>query len=125
MRGWSSAEIETAKFLYSAPIYFYYDSAALTNDAKAVLKQKAERLKSFTQFKMTIAGHCDERGTDEYNLNLGTRRAKATFDYLRSLGVISLQLETVSYGNRNPAVPGAGENAWSQNRRCEFIINKR
>jgi len=122
---WNNAELEAAKFLYSAPIYFYYDSAALTNDAKAVLRQKAERLKSFTQFRMTIAGYCDERGTDEYNLDLGARRAKAAYDYLRSLGVVSVQLETVSYGNRNPAFPGNDENAWSRNRRCEFTVNKR
>ena len=122
---WNNAELEAARFLRRAPIYFYYDSAALTTDAKTVLKQKAERIKGFTQFRMTIAGHCDERGTDEYNMDLGARRAKAAYDYLRSLGVAAVQLESISHGNRNPAFPGNGENFWSQNRRCEFIVNRR
>ncbi|MDL2307542.1 OmpA family protein [Desulfovibrio sp. OttesenSCG-928-C06] len=123
--GWSEPEKQAAGFINSAPVYFHYDSAALTPQAQAVLRQKAERIKAFPQLRVTVAGHCDERGTDSYNYALGQRRAKAALDYLVKLGVSRDQLETISYGKSRPVVAGQGEGVWSLNRRDEFNITKR
>lgn len=121
---WSEAELQAASFLHASNIYFYFDSSALTSDAKAVLRQKAERLKAFPQLYVLIAGHSDERGTDKYNIDLGERRAKAAYNYLVSLGVPATQLSTTSFGKRFPAVSGQNEEAWSKNRRDEFLVAK-
>lgn len=122
--GWESAELEAASFIHGAKVYFYFDSAALTADAKAVLQQKAARLKDFPQLSLLIAGHSDERGSDDYNLRLGERRAKAACDYLIGLGVPAAQLGTVSYGKHYPAATGSNEKSWSENRRDEFMVFK-
>lgn len=122
--GWSEPEKQAATFINSAPIYFHYDSAVLTPQAQAVLRQKAERIKAFPQLRVTIAGHCDERGTDSYNYALGQRRAMAALDYLVKLGVSRDRLDTISYGKTRPVAAGQGEGAWSLNRRDEFNVTK-
>ncbi len=105
-------------------VYFDFDSAALRPDAIATLQKNAEKIKSALQQNPNIiiqlAGHCDERGTQEYNLALGERRALAVRDYLIKLGVPSQNLITISYGEEFPADPGHNEAAWAKNRRVEF-----
>jgi peptidoglycan-associated lipoprotein len=123
--GWTLAEKQAATFIHAAPIFFYYDSAALTEQAKQVLGQKAEKIKAFPQFKVIIAGHCDERGTEAYNYALGGRRARAALDYLVGLGVPRGQLDSVSYGKSNPKISGKSEEELSQNRRDDFHVSKR
>lgn len=101
-------------------VYFAYDSFNLSGSSKTALAKHAAWLKSHPQ-NVQIEGHCDERGTTEYNLALGERRAGAVKDYLVSLGVSAGQLSTISYGEERPAVTGSDEAAWSKNRRSEFV----
>lgn len=102
------------------PIYFDYDSYALRPDALATLKTNAEVLAQAPNVMIQIEGHCDERGTQEYNLALGERRALATRDYLMRLGISGDRMITISYGEEAPVDPGHNEAAWAKNRRCEF-----
>lgn len=102
-------------------VYFDYDSSALRDDARATLARSADVIKQIPGVIIQLAGHCDERGTQEYNLALGDRRATAVRDYLISLGIPANQLLTVSYGEEQPAATGSDESAWSQNRRVEFL----
>ena len=106
-------------------IYFAYDSAKLTESARKILKDKAYWLKQNVGVKTIIEGHCDERGTTEYNLALGERRAKAAKSYLINLGISSARLTPISYGEEKPVVLGSGEHIWKQNRRCHFITNEK
>ncbi len=105
-------------------VYFDFDSFALRADAKATLAQNAEKIKQAVQIApavmIQIEGHCDERGTQEYNLALGEKRALAVRDYLISLGASGDRMLTISYGEENPVDPGHGEAAWAKNRRSEF-----
>jgi peptidoglycan-associated lipoprotein len=103
-------------------VYFGYDSTDLTEEARQVLVGNANWLKSNPNRKIRIEGHCDERGTVEYNLSLGERRAAAVRDYLSSLGIDASRVRIVSYGKERPADPGHGEAAWSKNRRGDFFI---
>jgi peptidoglycan-associated lipoprotein len=103
-------------------IYFEYDSFDLTIEAKKVLAEKAGFLNSNSTLKVRIEGNCDERGTEEYNLALGERRAKAAQDYLVFLGIASERLATVSYGEEKPVDGGHNEAAWAKNRRDHFAI---
>lgn len=101
-------------------IYFAFDKSELTQESRQTLTEKAELLKSFPALIALIEGHCDDRGTNEYNMALGARRAQAAHDYLVQLGVEASRLSVISYGEEYPAVPGSGEEAWSKNRRDEF-----
>jgi len=103
-------------------IYFAFDRADLTEESRATLRANAEWLKANPKYRIRIEGHCDERGTIEYNLALGQRRADAARDYLVSLGVDPGRLTTISYGEERPADPGHNEEAWAKNRRAEFVI---
>lgn len=103
------------------PVYFDYDSSSLSSDAIATLQSNAERIKEVQNVIIQIAGNCDERGTQEYNLALGERRAQSVREHLRQLGISGDRMITISYGEENPAVPGSSEAAWSQNRRAEFM----
>ena len=104
-------------------VYFDFDRAELRQDARNVLSNNAEvLLKSKKAAKIKIEGHCDERGSAEYNLALGERRAKSALQYLLTLGVQPDQLSVISYGKEKPAVQGGDEAAWSKNRRAEFVI---
>lgn len=105
-----------------ADIYFDYDSFDLSAQAKKVLAEKAAFLKVRPGIKVRIEGHCDERGTAEYNLALGERRAKAAQEYLVFLGVNAQRLTTVSYGEEKPVDPRSTEEAWAKNRRAHFVI---
>ncbi|MCD6581866.1 MAG: peptidoglycan-associated lipoprotein Pal [Desulfuromusa sp.] len=101
-------------------VLFAYDSYVLTANSKQLLQSNAERLMENSEVKFIIEGHCDERGSDEYNLALGERRALATKNYLTSLGVTSKRITIISYGEERPVSAGHNETAWSQNRRAEF-----
>jgi peptidoglycan-associated lipoprotein len=103
-------------------IHFEFDSAELTDTARAVLREKAEWLKANADLQVIIEGHCDERGTTEYNLALGERRANAAKQYLQDLGVGAFRMTTVSYGEERPLDPGQNETAYSKNRRAQFVL---
>ncbi len=105
-------------------VYFDYDSSSIRPDAMATLKSNAENIKKVPGLMIQIAGHCDSRGTQEYNLALGERRALAVRTYLIQVGVPGDRLITISYGAEMPAVPGNGESAWAKNRRAEFNVSK-
>lgn len=124
------AAIDAARALIAAKhafvnedLYFEFDSAALLPSAQATLSSKAELLNAHSAISATIGGHCDERGTDAYNMALGQRRADAAKAYLVNLGVSAAQLTTISYGEEEPKVMGNDEAAWSQNRRAQFSID--
>jgi len=103
-------------------IFFEYDSQDLTAEARALLDTNAGLLKRYASWTITIEGHCDERGTAEYNLALGERRAVAAQSYLVSLGIPAERLRTVSYGKEFPFDPGKDEAAYAKNRRAHFVI---
>ncbi|SDE50688.1 peptidoglycan-associated lipoprotein Pal [Kordiimonas lacus] len=98
-------------------VFFEYDSSEITAEARATLSKQAAWLGRHPRVRITIEGHCDERGTREYNLALGERRASAVKNYLIALGVPASRMNTISYGKERPAVVGNGESTWSQNRR--------
>ncbi len=104
------------------PAFFDYDSSDITPDAQKALDGDAALLKKYPGWMITIEGHCDERGTAEYNLALGERRAVAARTYLVSLGISADRLRTVSYGKEFPFDPGHDDAAWSKNRRAHFVI---
>jgi peptidoglycan-associated lipoprotein len=105
-------------------VFFAFDSQALSQDSRDTLAKNADVLKKKTDLKIKIEGHCDERGSDEYNLALGERRAKSAMDYLVTMGVPANRIDTISYGKEKPADPGHDETAWAKNRRAEFTIVK-
>lgn len=104
-------------------VLFGFDSYELTNDAKSILDNQASFLASNPSVRITIEGHCDERGTREYNLALGESRASATRDYLVAQGVNPARIKIISYGKERPAVIGSNEDAWRFNRRAVSVIN--
>jgi peptidoglycan-associated lipoprotein len=104
-------------------VLFGYDSYELTSDAKNILNNQASFLASNPTVRITIEGHCDERGTREYNLALGESRASATRDYLVAQGVNPARIKIISYGKERPAVIGSNEDAWRFNRRAVSVIN--
>lgn len=101
-------------------VYFDFDSSALRPDAMAILRDNAEKIQQVPGVVIQLAGHCDERGTQEYNLALGERRALAVRQYLIQMGVSGDRMITISYGKEFPAVLGSNEEAWAMNRRVEF-----
>jgi peptidoglycan-associated lipoprotein len=105
-------------------IYFDFDRSELKSSARAVLAKKAEWLRKNPQFSLNIEGHCDERGTIEYNLALGERRANAAWKFLNALGVSGSRMTTISYGEESPADPSHNAAAWARNRRDEFKLDR-
>lgn len=103
-------------------VYFDYDKYDVKSEYTGMLQQKAELMKAYPSIRVRIAGNCDERGTQEYNLALGERRARAVYDYLVMLGVNPAQLEMISYGKERPAVSGDTPEAWALNRRDNFDV---
>lgn len=101
-------------------IHFDYDSDVLRADAQATLRENYSYIKDHPELIILVEGHCDERGTQEYNLALGERRALATREYLIRLGANAAQITTLSYGEEAPLAMGSNESAWAQNRRAEF-----
>jgi len=104
-------------------IFFEFDSAVLLAGAQAILKKKAEWLLNNSGVTVTIEGHCDERGTNEYNLALGDRRAVSAKTFLMDLGISGSRLTCISYGEERSVDPGHNEKAWAKNRRCHLTIN--
>ena len=103
-------------------VFFDLDKSDLSSEAQATLDRQATWLKKYATAKITLEGHCDERGTREYNLALGERRATAAKNYLVAAGVEAGRLNTVSYGKERPAVVGSNEAAWAQNRRAVTVV---
>ena len=103
-------------------VYFAFDKFNVENQYKEMLKQKSDLMKQFPSIRVRIEGNCDDRGTQEYNLALGERRARGAYEYLVMLGVNPNQLEMISYGKENPAVQGNNEAAWAKNRRDDFRV---
>jgi len=102
--------------------FFDFDKSSIQPDAKQSLDENAKWLKANPNAALTIEGHCDERGTGEYNLGLGQRRAKAAKDYLVSAGIDAKRIKIISYGKERPFVPGHDESAWKWNRRAHFVL---
>jgi len=105
-----------------SPVYFEFDRYDLRDDARMTLGANGKGLQDYSSVNITIEGHCDERGTTEYNLALGEKRAKAAYDYLVSYGIPASRMSTVSYGEERPADAGHDEMAWAKNRRAEFVV---
>jgi peptidoglycan-associated lipoprotein len=116
-------EVEMQRMAFqSENIYFDFDSAELTPMAQDVLVRKAEWLRANPMASVIIEGHCDERGTAEYNLALGERRANAARDFVVDLGISDARVSTISYGEERPADMGSNEEAWAKNRRDVFVV---
>lgn len=106
-------------------VFFTVDSAELSTEARATLDKQAAWLQQYPQYSVTIEGHADERGTREYNLALGARRATATSNYLVGRGISSTRLKTISYGKERPVAVCDDISCWSQNRRAVTVLNGR
>ena len=104
-------------------IFFAFDSAEISAEGRQILQRQADWLRRYGNVTVTIEGHCDERGTREYNLALGERRAQAAKGVLVALGIPASRLSTISYGKERPAVPGSSEDAYAQNRRAVTTVN--
>jgi len=104
-------------------IFFAFDRSDISPEAREILTRQAEWLRRYPNVTVTIEGHCDERGTREYNLALGERRAQAAKNVLVALGIPASRISTVSYGKERPAVVGSTEEAWAQNRRAVTVVN--
>jgi peptidoglycan-associated lipoprotein len=104
-------------------VFFDFDSSVLRDDGKATLQKQAAWLAKYPSVRLTVEGHCDERGTREYNLALGARRADTTKEYLVSLGVAASRMDTISYGKEKPVCVESNEGCWAQNRRAVSVIS--
>jgi peptidoglycan-associated lipoprotein len=104
-------------------VNFDFDSAALSETARANLRANADWLKSNSAARVQIEGHCDERGTAEYNMALGAKRAQAAMDYLTTLGIAANRLSTISYGEEIPVCKEKTEECWARNRRARFVVS--
>lgn len=120
LKAMTADELDRMKLL--AEVFFDYDRADIREADRPALAQNAELLKKYDFLRITVEGHCDERGTVEYNLALGERRARAAFDYLVSLGVPAARLKTVSYGKEVPTCSESTETCWQKNRRARFAV---
>lgn len=116
------AAMEAARRAFATAIYFDYDRSELKPEARAALDAKLPLLRANANVRIRIAGHADERGSDEYNIALGQRRAAAAKAYLVSQGIAADRIDVVSFGEERPAAQGSNETAWAQNRRDEFEI---
>lgn len=117
-----SRAAEEVRNMLAAMIHFDLDRSNIRSDDMAALDQKVAIMQANPDLRIRIGGHCDERGSDEYNLALGNRRAQAAKQYLVSHGIDASRIETQSWGEERPAVDGHDESAWSQNRRAEFEV---
>jgi len=113
---------QAARELEASTIYFDFDKSELKPPARDKLNKVADIMKRYSNINVLIEGHCDERGTEEYNLALGERRARAAYNFLSNMGISSDRLKIISYGEEYPAVQGHNEEAWSKNRRDEFKV---
>ncbi len=122
-----SAKVEPAAIAPTAEtavkdIFFEFNKSNISSDAREILKTNADFLLKNGDSKVVIEGHCDERGTAEYNMALGQRRAQETKNYLVNLGIKEPRIKTISYGEERPLDPGHNEDAWTKNRRAHFAI---
>ena len=116
------SDTQPVKIAYElVDIHFDFDSADLRSSERDILTKHGDWLSDNASVRVTIEGHCDERGTVEYNLALGERRARTAKDFLVSYGIADGRLETISYGKERPEDPGHDESAWARNRRAEFV----
>ncbi len=120
--GAAGRDIERGTGSALEPVFFDYDRSVIRAEAKKGLDQNVKWLKDNPNAKVTIEGHCDERGTREYNLGLGQRRAKSARDYLVSAGIDPKRIKTISYGKERPFALGHDESAWRLNRRAQFVL---
>ena len=118
----AAAALESARAALAAPIYFEYDQATISDEAKATLDQKVAMLRANPDLKLRIDGNADERGSEEYNLALGMRRAEAARQYIAGFGIDASRLATMSNGEDKPTDPGHDESAWAKNRRDDFVL---
>jgi peptidoglycan-associated lipoprotein len=124
-----NSEAEKREFLAKAQefenqdIYFDYDAYTLTAPATKVLEEKIAFLRQYPKVKVTVEGHCDERGTSEYNLALGERRANTAMQFIKNSGLAGAQLTVISYGKERPIATGHDEASWAKNRRAHFVLN--
>ncbi len=105
--------------------FFAFDASTLNADSQDALTQSAEWLRAHPDLRLRVEGHCDERGTEQYNLALGERRASTAAQYLETLGIDASRIQTVSYGEERPFAEGSTEEAWAQNRRAHLVLVKR
>lgn len=120
----SPSEGQTVGGVEISPVYFGFDDYTVNAESQGRLNKMAEQLKSNQETVLQIEGHCDERGSIEYNLALGDRRAQAVKNYLTNMGVDGSRLSTISYGEERPASDGHSEDAWQRNRRAEFNVTR-
>lgn len=117
----AGGDVGSEQLLNLVTIYFDFDKYNLRDDAKSGLKNNYEVLRTKSDVRVQIEGHCDERGTVEYNLALGEKRARSAMDYLVSMGIPRDRISIISYGKERPAAFGSNEDAWAKNRRAEFV----
>jgi peptidoglycan-associated lipoprotein len=123
--GTESERLQSAREMFeNEDILFEFDSASLSVEAQEILRAKAEWLRENPGARVVIEGHCDERGTNEYNLALGDRRAFSSKSFLVDLGIADSRLTTISYGEEQPIDSRSTEDAWTQNRRAHFVIKE-
>jgi peptidoglycan-associated lipoprotein len=115
--------VDQAQSFKAEAVYFAFDDYTLTNEARTALNSFGDHLKAHTAAQVQVEGHCDERGSVEYNLALGEKRAQSVKAYLASLGVDAARVQTISFGEEKPASEGHDESAWSRNRRAEFVLS--
>ena len=124
----AAAEREAAQRMAAAratleeTIYFEYDESTITSASERVLRMKVDILRNSPAVRIRVEGHADERGSNEYNIALGTRRAEAVREFLAGFGIDANRVAIISYGEDRPAVNASNESAWSQNRRAQFVI---
>ena len=114
--------VTEAREALQAPVYFDYDMSNIRADQEAALRRKMEILRASPQVQIRIEGHADERGSTEYNLALGNRRAESVRQFLTGFGLAANRFEIISFGEERPAMQGSDEQAWARNRRAEFVI---
>jgi len=117
-----AAELASMRTTLAEMIFFDYDRSEIRADARAILDRKARILRDQPTVSIRIEGHADERGSTEYNLALGSRRADAVRAYLTGIGINASRVQTTTYGEGRPFANGAGEGTWSRNRRAEFVV---
>lgn len=115
--------LERAKAFENQDIYFDYDAYTLSQPAQKLLDEKIAFLKRYPKVKVTVEGHCDERGTTEYNLALGERRANSALQYIQNSGLQTQKLTAISYGKERPVATGHDEASYAKNRRAHFVLN--
>ena len=118
-----SAREVTGNTVVSESVHFAFDSALLSEQAQQILISKADYLRNHSEVLVTVEGHCDERGTDAYNIALGERRAESVKNFLVDLGISANRLNTISYGEERPIALGQNEFSWAKNRRAQLVVN--